>query len=182
MKTVKWTGFVIDVEATGPIPGDYSMIEIGIVKLDKKLSKTFYSKLEPLDHAGFDPGALKSIGADIDTVKRYREDPKKVMMSAESFIMKNTMQGTFPVFFSDNNGFDWMFSHWYFVHFLERDPFGHTSRNIADLYRGQQCHFKANFKKLRETKHTHNPVDDAKGNAEALIKIVDLGLEGLIIE
>ena len=26
-----------------------------------------------------------------------------------------------------------------------------------------------NFKHLRRTKHTHNPVDDAKGNAEALL-------------
>jgi hypothetical protein len=27
------------------------------------------------------------------------------------------------------------------------------------------------FKHLRETKHTHHPVDDAKGNAEALLKM-----------
>jgi hypothetical protein len=26
-----------------------------------------------------------------------------------------------------------------------------------------------NFKHLRKTKHTHNPVDDAKGNAEAVL-------------
>lgn len=30
-----------------------------------------------------------------------------------------------------------------------------------------------NFKHLRKTKHTHNPVDDAKGNAEALLQIKD---------
>ncbi|PPJ40817.1 exonuclease, partial [Pseudoxanthomonas sp. KAs_5_3] len=28
-----------------------------------------------------------------------------------------------------------------------------------------------NFKHHRKTKHTHNPVDDAKGNAEALLSI-----------
>jgi hypothetical protein len=28
------------------------------------------------------------------------------------------------------------------------------------------------FKHLRDTKHTHNPVDDAKGNAEAMLKIM----------
>jgi hypothetical protein len=27
---------------------------------------------------------------------------------------------------------------------------------------------KANFKHLRKTKHTHNPLDDSRGNAEAL--------------
>ena len=28
-----------------------------------------------------------------------------------------------------------------------------------------------NFKHLRKTKHTHHPVDDAKGNAEALLEM-----------
>ncbi len=30
-----------------------------------------------------------------------------------------------------------------------------------------------NFKHLRKTAHTHNPVDDAKGNAEALLAMKD---------
>jgi hypothetical protein len=35
-----------------------------------------------------------------------------------------------------------------------------------------------NFKHLRKTKHTHHPVDDAKGNAEALLTMKkELGLK-----
>ena len=35
-----------------------------------------------------------------------------------------------------------------------------------------------NFKHLRRTKHTHHPVDDAKGNAEALLTMRDeMGLK-----
>jgi hypothetical protein len=30
-----------------------------------------------------------------------------------------------------------------------------------------------NFKHLRKTAHTHHPVDDAKGNAEALLALKD---------
>jgi hypothetical protein len=30
---------------------------------------------------------------------------------------------------------------------------------------------RQNFKHLRRTPHTHNPVDDAKGNAEALLAL-----------
>jgi hypothetical protein len=30
----------------------------------------------------------------------------------------------------------------------------------------------ANFKHLRRTKHDHNPVNDAKGNAEALLTLI----------
>lgn len=29
----------------------------------------------------------------------------------------------------------------------------------------------------RKTKHTHNPVDDAKGNAEALLAFKEMGLK-----
>ena len=31
--------------------------------------------------------------------------------------------------------------------------------------------YDANFKHLRQTEHTHDPLDDAKGNAEALLAI-----------
>ncbi len=34
-----------------------------------------------------------------------------------------------------------------------------------------------NFKHLRKTKHTHNPVDDARGNAEALLQMKEMGLK-----
>jgi len=33
------------------------------------------------------------------------------------------------------------------------------------------------WKKFRVTEHTHNPVDDARGNAEALKKFKELGLK-----
>jgi hypothetical protein len=31
----------------------------------------------------------------------------------------------------------------------------------------------ASFKRLRKTKHTHHPVDDARGKAEAMLQIKD---------
>jgi hypothetical protein len=33
------------------------------------------------------------------------------------------------------------------------------------------------FKHLRQTRHTHDPVDDAVGNAEAMLALKDLGLK-----
>ena len=71
------------------------------------------------------------------------------------------------LFISDNNGFDWQFVNYYFHHFLGRNPFGHSSTNLGSLYKGMQRDTKVNFKHLRRTRHTHHPVDDAKGNAEA---------------
>ena len=45
-------------------------------------------------------------------------------------------------------------------------------------YKGLQKDTFANFKHLRRTRHTHNPVDDAMGNAEALLHMKEvLGLK-----
>lgn len=177
----KWTGFVVDIEASGPIPGDFSMIDIGIVKIDKDLKTTFRSRIQPIT-GNYNRQALNSIGVTPEEMMKCTIKPVEAMSRADKFVMDNCFEGTRPMMFSDNNGFDFMFTHWYFVHFLGMDPFGYTSRNIADLYRGMNSDVKSNFKKHRITKHTHNPVDDAMGNAEALIKFVHtFGLKGLRI-
>lgn len=50
---------------------------------------------------------------------------------------------------------------------------GFSSQNLGSLYKGMVMDMSQNFKHLRKTKHTHNPVDDAKGNAEALLTLKD---------
>src|SRR5690606_12597539 len=80
-------------------------------------------------------------------------------------------------FISDNNGFDWQFVNWYFHYFLGSNPFGFSSQNLGSLYKGFVKDTFKNFKHLRRTKHTHHPVDDAKGNAEALLALREQGLK-----
>jgi hypothetical protein len=71
-----------------------------------------------------------------------------------------------------------MVVNWYFHAFLGENPFGHSSTNLGSLYKGLVKDFKKNFKHLRRSRHTHNPVDDARGNAEALLHMRDeLGLK-----
>ena len=82
------------------------------------------------------------------------------------------------MFIADNNGFDWQFINWYFHHFTGKNPFGFSSTNLGSLYKGLVKDMSPNFKHLRRTKHTHNPVDDAKGNAEALLTMKnEMGLK-----
>ena len=80
------------------------------------------------------------------------------------------------VMVSDNPAFDamWMFDA--FHRLYGSNPFGHSSRRIGDLYAGVVGDmWKASaWKRLRRTKHTHHPVDDALGNAEALHAIVEM--------
>jgi hypothetical protein len=82
------------------------------------------------------------------------------------------------LFISDNNGFDWQFINWYFHHFLGKNPFGFSSQNLGALYKGLVKDTFCTFKHLRRTAHTHHPVDDARGNAEALLHMKEsMGLK-----
>ena len=159
--------FMVDVEADGPIPGDYSMICFGAVLVEPSLGKTFYGRLRPISQQWI-PEALQVSGFSREATLAF-EDPKPVMERFAAWVEAHTTRR--PMFIADNNGFDWQFINWYFHHFLGRNPFGHSSSNLGSLYKGVVKDAFASFKHLRRTKHTHHPVDDARGNAEALLQI-----------
>lgn len=153
---------MVDIEADGPIPGDYSMISFGAVLIDEELETTFYGKLKPISQ-NFIPEALAVPCFSREETFGF-DDPIAVMQAFENLI-KQYSKGR-PVFTSDNNGFDWMFICWHFHHFLQRNPIGFSSRRLADLYCGLQKDVFAKWRHLRKTAHTYHPVDDARGNAE----------------
>lgn len=165
---------LVDVESDGPIPGDYSMISFGAVLVEGALDKTFYGRLKPISD-NFIPEALAVSGHTREEVLAF-DEPKKVMHDFGDWI-KETCKDR-PIFISDNNGFDWMFICWYFHHFTGGNPFGFSSQNLGSLYKGLMKDTFQNFKHLRKTRHTHHPVDDARGNAEALLTMKhELGLK-----
>jgi hypothetical protein len=156
---------MVDIESDGPIPSDYSMISFGAVVVDEKLDKTFYGKLKPISEK-FIPEALSVSGHSREDTLTF-EDPKTVMANFANWIAETCYDR--PIFISDNNGFDWMFINWYFHHFTGVNPFGFSSQNLGSLYKGITKDTFQSFKHLRKTKHTHHPLDDAIGNAEALL-------------
>jgi hypothetical protein len=158
---------MVDVESDGPIPGDFSMISFGAVVVDDSLDKTFYGKLKPISD-NYNEEALAISGHSREETQAF-DDPKEVMENFSDWI--KTVVKEKLVFISDNNGFDWMFICWYFHHFTGSNPFGHSSQNLGSLFKGMVKDMFQNFKHLRKTKHTHNPVDDAIGNAEALLTL-----------
>jgi hypothetical protein len=164
---------MVDVESDGPIPGDYSMVCFGAVIVEPTLDRIFYGRLKPISDK-FIPEALAISGFSREQCLDF-DEPTAVMDSFRSWIADNCKSR--PLFISDNNGFDWQFINWYFHHFTGENPFGFSSTNLGSLYKGLQQDTFVNFKHLRKTKHTHHPVDDAKGNAEALLKMKELGLK-----
>jgi hypothetical protein len=165
---------MVDIEADGPIPGDYSMVSFGAVVVEPRLARTFYGRLKPISDK-FIPEALAVSGFTRDETQQF-DDPRAVMEAFATWLGESG-RGQ-PRFISDNNGFDWQFINWYFHHFLGRNPFGFSSTNLGSLYKGLVKDTFANFKHLRKTRHTHHPVDDAKGNAEALLHMQEaMGLK-----
>ncbi|MES2697307.1 MAG: exonuclease [Verrucomicrobiota bacterium] len=166
--------FLVDVEADGPIPADYSMVCFGAVLFDDALATTFRGRVRPISER-YLPEALAVSGYTREQHATF-DDPKEVMLQFGAWLEQHS-KGR-PVFVSDNVAFDWQFVNFYFHRYTGKNPFGFSGRRIGDLYSGlMRDAGKANdWKKFRVTHHSHDPVDDAKGNAEALKKIRELGL------
>ena len=165
---------MVDVESDGPIPHKYSMVSFGAIVVEPSLSRTFYGKTKPISDSWV-PEALAVSGISREQHLTF-DDPKDVMEKFAKWVLMES--DGHPRFVSDNNGYDWQFVNFYFHWFLGQNPFGHSSTNLGSLYKGLIKDDFQNFKHLRRTKHTHNPVDDAKGNAEALLHMKEtMGLK-----
>lgn len=171
------TWFAVDVEANGPVPGLYSMTSFGVVAVRDDLSDTFYAELKPLPGAGCIEEALAVGGMSMEYLESEGQSPEVAMASLAEWLGQ-TSSGR-PVLVSDNNGFDAMFMSYYFELAGLKNPFGFSSRRIGDMYSGfKGDSFKASeWKSLRTTAHTHNALDDALGNAGAILAIAELGLK-----
>lgn len=167
---------VVDVEADGPIPHKYSMVCFGAVVVEPGLSKSFYGQTRPISNDWI-PDALNISGFTRDEHEKF-EEPSKVMQDFADWLKINSISN--PVFISDNPAFDWQWINYYFHTYLGSNPFGFSARRIGDLYCGMKMDTGLNSKwkkLLRKTKHDHNPINDAKANAEALLAMKDMGLK-----
>ena len=110
---------MVDVEADGPIPGEYSMVCLGVIIVDPLLDRTFYGRVKPISQQ-WNAKALAISGFSREDTLAF-DDPAKVMTDLASWIDAET-KGK-PIFISDNNGFDWQFVNYYFHRFLGSNPF-----------------------------------------------------------
>ena len=165
--------FVVDIEADGPYPGDYSMVCFGIAKVTPDIDTTFGSGvIKPISDQWV-PEALAVSGFSREDMEDGLS-PEAVMNAAVEWV--NAHSKGRPIFLSDNNAFDWMFWNYYSHKYTGGNPFGFSCRRIGDLYAGLEHDFFAasKWKKYRKTNHDHNPVNDAIGNVEALIRIAEV--------
>ena len=164
---------VVDVESDGPIQGVHSMVSFGAVIVEDGLSRTFYGQTKPISKE-YQPDALAISGFSREEHENF-DDPKEVMEKFSDWLKEN-VKGQ-PILISDNNGYDAAWINWYFHKYLGKNNFGWSSRRISDIYCGFKNDMYAKWKHLRETNHTHHALDDAIGNAEALLKMKEMGLK-----
>jgi DNA polymerase III epsilon subunit-like protein len=166
----------VDVETSGPIPGEFSMLSIGACVVGETY-KSFYVELKPLN-GNFTNRAIEVSGLSIKELKEKGTEPKEAMRKFKEWIEKVSGDAR-PVFVGFNATFDWMFCHWYFMKFLDKDPFGVSGLDIKAYYMGMKnCNWSETIKKKirsefpSKRKHTHNALDDAIEQAEIFEEIL----------
>lgn len=163
---------VIDVEADGPCPGLYSMVSLGAVTWDGEI---FFAQFAPIS-TEWEPKALAVSNISREQHLQY---PPAAQGVAEFHTwlkrQEKRLEANRLTMWSDNPAFDWQFVNYYLHKWKNDNPLGFSARRIGDYYAGTkgQVHRSNEWKRLRKTKHTHHPVDDAKGNMEALKQILN---------
>ena len=124
----------VDVETSGPTPGQYSLLAIGACLVDDP-THPFYVELQPAGDAAT-PEAMRVHSLDLERLKQEGLAPDEAMAQFEAWVRASVPDGAVPVFVGFNAAFDWMFVADYFQRFLGRNPFGHTAVDIKSFFMG----------------------------------------------
>lgn len=159
----------VDVESDGSAPGLFSMVCFGAVIVEDGLNRTFYGETAPISDR-WNPEALAISGISREKHMTFAT-PHDTMRAFADWIKKEAPKGA--TFITDNPAFDFAFINYYFVAANIPNPFGYSARRIGDLFCGVKNDYFYQWKRHRKTRNSHMPVDDAKGNAEALLYLRD---------
>lgn len=173
---LKATYISVDIETSGPIPGEYNMLSVGACKVGD-VDKNFYVELKPISEK-FTDEAIRVCGLDMQALKEEGVEPQQAMNRFAQWV-ENVADGTKPIFVGFNAGFDWSFVNYYFVRFLGKNPFGISCIDIKSVWFGEKkCAWAQTSKKdikralALDIPHTHNALDDAKEQAMIFEKIL----------
>ncbi|MFW1943844.1 hypothetical protein ACG93R_10065 [Acinetobacter guillouiae] len=78
---------MVDIEADGPIPGDYSMIALGAVLVEDHLHQQFYGLLKPISK-NYIPQALAVSGFSREETLSFN-NPEHVMKDFAKWVIKS---------------------------------------------------------------------------------------------
>jgi ribonuclease T len=168
----------VDVEASGPIPGEYSMLSLGACVVGA-IEKNFYVELKPLTH-NFLPEAIAVAGLNLDELEKHGVEPARAMADFADWIASVTPPDHLPVFVAYPIAFDSMFVSYYFHRFLHRNPFGVSGLDVKSFYAGMMGKpYVASGKNEMEPQFTedlaltHNALEDAVAQAKLFERLLE---------
>jgi ribonuclease T len=190
----------LDIEASGPFPGLFSLVSIGALPVRRHNPKprrsaprsetrwivdqeqTFYVELQPLQGAGELAAATEVHGLTPDYLATHGVEPRRALKQFQLYLAhQKTQFGKFmPA--SWPASFDAPFVGHYFQQFLGENPLGYNALDIASLAQG---YFGCPRAELRSRMahaglarvsppYPHNALTDAIAQAELLANLLNL--------
>jgi len=135
--------FSVDVEASGPVPGLYNLVSIGVVPVGRyegiwrPEDERFYVELKPIS-GGFDREAMAVHGISREHLETQGTPADQAMRTLSEFVgTRMRRDHGRAVFVGHNAAFDWSYiSYYYVVHGLP-NPFGYKALDIKSLAMGR---------------------------------------------
>lgn len=168
----------VDIEAAGPIPGEFSMLSLGACSVESP-DLTFTLEFRPIN-MNSDPKALEVTGLSMADLQRRGTDPTDGMRQFNKWIAEVVGINAVPVFVGFNAPFDWSFVNYYFHRFLGENPFGFAGLDIKAFYMGR---YKTTWSETKSSKIAaalqvsedgdHNPLHDALYQAKLFKTMLD---------
>ena len=168
----------VDIEASGPTPGTGSMLSIGACLVDDP-QVAIYLELKPLPGLPWSNDAQAVHRLERSDLEQHGLEPWHAMEQFEAWLAE-TAHGRRPVFVGFNAPFDWMFVADYFQRYLGRNPFGIAALDLKSYYmaRDRIASWAETSRRHVEqrypvtTPHSHNALDDARGQAELALLLL----------
>lgn len=179
----------IDVEASGPFPGLFSLVSIGAVVVKTNSvgewevdeGQTFYQELKPLPNAGELEAATNVHGLTREYLEANAFEPVVVMEEFAKFLDKLNRRHKKVVPAAWPASFDSPFVGWYLQYFLDENPLGWSCFDIPSFGMGLfQCHRNAlrNLMKkagieFGKNPDPHNALADAIDQGHTLARLLN---------
>jgi DNA polymerase III epsilon subunit-like protein len=169
----------VDIEAAGPYPPEFSMLQIGACDAFRP-DLTFTRNLKPIND-NVDEAALAVSGLPFEELKTTGTDPKAAMTAFADWLASLGPPEQKRVMIGQAVPFDWQFINYYFRKFAGDNPLGFTGIDNKALFMGATgCQWDKTGARAMDrvlgTTHakTHDGLDDALYQAELFRGILKL--------
>ena len=178
----------IDVEASGPFPGLFSLVSVGAVpviatKEGWRLQEDwdFYAELKPLEGAGELPAATEVHGLTREHLLEHGLEPQEAMEQFARYLNRLRKRFGRCVPAAWPSSFDSPYVGWYCQKFLGEIPLGYSAFDIASYAQGIFRCGKGQLRtrlsqagfSIKENPYPHNALRDAREQGILLSQLLN---------